>query len=326
MEQKLIGRSDAHCRVLKLLENAAQKEAEILISGPSGVGKELYAQFVHRHSKRADHPFVPVNCGALPDSLLENELFGHGRGAFTGATGRGEGLVAAAEKGTLFLDEVDSLTPGAQVKLLRFLETKEYRRLGENSLKRADVRVLAATNRDLFKATEEGFFRQDMFFRLRVFPVDVPALCQRRDDIPPLLHYFIERYAAKYHCPPLILDAGSMRCLCTYSWPGNVRELKNCIHFLFCLELDRAVQVADLPLLDCGTAPPDPPPSLATRPLREAKQHLVSRFERDYITEALQQSNGNITQAARASGKPRRAFFELMRKYAIDANPMRAGG
>jgi DNA-binding NtrC family response regulator len=315
----LIGRSLAHRKLLEKISKIAPTDAEVLISGPSGVGKELYARYIHQCSERRHAAFVPVNCGALPTDLFENEFFGHIGGAFTGARAQSEGLVAEAEHGTLFLDEMDSLSLASQVKLLRYLEDGEYRRLGETRIRRSHVRFIAATNADLGTAMREGRFREDLFFRLRVVPIEVPPLRERRDDIPLLVSNYVEYYARMYSLPKISFSATARRILLAYDWPGNIRELKNCVQYLTCLRLEHAVQPDDLPLLDDGQEKP----ATATitfaseLPLKEAKRELVSRFEREYLEDALRQSNGNIARAARASGKPRRAFFELMRKYDI---------
>jgi DNA-binding NtrC family response regulator len=333
----LFGCSEAHFHLLNRLAKVAQTDAEILISGPSGVGKELYARYAHKSSPRSKAPFVPINCAVLPPELIENELFGHIGGAFTGARRHSDGLVSVAEGGTLFFDEVDSLALICQVKLLRFLQEKEYRRLGETRLRRANVRVIAATNIDLLEAVREGYFREDLFFRLRVIPIDVPPLCQRRDDIPLLIAEYSGRFAEAYGLPRITITEEAMRRLVCYSWPGNIRELENCVNYLTCWQLDRPIQPADLPLLDVEgneTAPEqlnghkkdnadwhvaDMDANLTRRPYNEAKRDLVDRFEREYIEDALRRSGGNITEAARQSEKPRRVFFEMMRRHGIKA-------
>src|SRR6185503_8361949 len=245
-----IGRSVAHRRLLEKLSKIAPTDAEVLITGPTGVGKELYARYVHSQSERKGAPFVPVNCGALPNELLENELFGHVGGAFTGARPQSDGLVAEAENGTLFLDEIDSLSSSGQVKLLRFLQDKEYRRLGETRVRRSNVRVVAATNEDLVEAMAEGRFRDDLFFRLRVIPIQVPPLRERREDIPLLLSGYVAFYANAYHLPRIVFSEAAAQSLEEYPWPGNVRELENYVKYLTCLQLGRAVQPEDLPLLE----------------------------------------------------------------------------
>ena len=317
----LRGTSAAHQQVLTILDRVAATDAEVLISGPTGSGKELYAIYLHQRSHRAKAPFIPVNCGALPSDLIENELFGHVGGAFTGARPQSFGLVAEAEGGTLFLDEVDSLPLSAQAKLLRFVQEKEYRRLGETRLRRADLRIVAATNSDLVAAVRKKAFRQDLFFRLRVVPVEVPSLAGRRDDIPLLLGEFASRYADLYHLPRIVVGDRAMQRITTYGWPGNVRELENCVRYLTCLQLARPVDPYDLPLLD--EEEPDAPVQMCdlarSGPLKQVKRDLVDRLERAYLEEALRCSHGNIAAAARASCKQRRAFFELMRKHGVTA-------
>jgi len=330
-DSQLIGCSEAHRRLLDRLAKAAGTDAEILISGPSGVGKELYARYAHNCSPRGKAAFVAVNCGALPPELVENELFGHVGGAFTGARPHSEGLVAAAESGTLFLDEVDSLALIAQVKLLRFLQEKEYRRLGETRLRRANLRIIAATNTDLLAAVREGWFREDLFFRLRVIPIEVPPLCQRPADIPLLLEEYANLFAKTYQLPKITFSAAAMETLKSYSWPGNIRELENCVKCLTCWQLNRHIQPEDLPLLNLEAAPSaqdsadgvadwrvsDANPQLISQPYNQAKRDLLNNFEREYVEEALQRSGGNIAKAARESKKPRRVFFEMMRKHGI---------
>ena len=314
----LVGCSLAHRQLLEKLSRIANTDAEILISGPTGVGKELYARFVHTTSERRNASFVPVNCGALPNELLENEFFGHIGGAFTGARPQSEGLVAEAEGGTLFLDEIDSLSLPGQIKLLRYLQDKQYRRLGDTRIRKSDVRFIAATNADLITAMREGRFREDLFFRLRVIPIEVPALRDRPDDIPLLLASYKSYYAKAYQLAEVRFSAAAQKQLETYSWPGNIRELENCVRYLTCLQLVRDVEPADLPLLDAESEEKaNEESSLADQSFQDAKRDLVNRFERLYLEDALRKSNGNIARAARASGKQRRAFFQLMRKHCV---------
>jgi DNA-binding NtrC family response regulator len=263
-----------------------------------------------------------VNCGGLPVELLENELFGHVGGAFTGARPQSAGLVSAAERGTLFFDEIDSLPLACQAKLLRFLQEKEYRRLGETRLRRADVRIIAATNADLIGAVRAKTFREDLFFRLRVVPVEVPSLAQRREDIPLLISEFATRYSDVYRLPQIVFGNRALERMNAYSWPGNIRELENCIRYLTCLQLARPVDPHDLPFLDDEEKNEIPSLDTLVRsgPLKNVKRELVNQFERAYLENALRQSAGNIAAAARASGKPRRAFFELMRKHEVAAH------
>jgi len=314
----LVGRSAAHRRVLELLDKVASTDVEVLFCGPSGVGKELYARYLHERSARRQSPFVAVNCGALGPELLENELFGHATGAFTGARRDHEGLAAAAQRGTLFLDEIDALALASQAKLLRFVQEKEYRRLGDPQTRKADLRFIAATNANLDDAVNQGRFRGDLFFRLRVVPIDVPPLRERPEDVEALTERFVQFYADSYRLRPIVLAESARRRMATYRWPGNIRELENCIRYLTCIQLSRAVEAIDLPLLETVTQSLE-----ASGSFQEEKRALVERFERDRVVGALRLSGGNIAQAARAEHKPRRTFFELMRKYQIDATVFR---
>jgi two-component system, NtrC family, response regulator GlrR len=313
---RLVGCSRAHREILEKLTRVAPTDVEVLIMGPSGVGKELYASHVHLQSHRSHCRFVPVNCGSLSSDLLENTLFGHVGGAFTGATSLGEGLVNEAEGGTLFLDEVDSLSVPCQAKLLRFLQDQKYRRLGEGRLRQANVRVVAATNSDLEEAVNDGRFRMDLFFRLRVVPVEIPALCHRTEDIPELVAAFTASSATSYKLPALKFEHATIERMQGYDWPGNIRELENCIAYLTCLRLGRPIGPHDLPFLtrlrrSDATASKEPPevdqPLVSIDTFQEIKTRLISEFERQYIERALQSTGGNVSAAARISGKNRRA-------------------
>jgi DNA-binding NtrC family response regulator len=308
-----IGVSEAHRRLLELIDRVAQTDVELLLSGETGVGKEHYARYVHDRSPRHQHPFVAVNCGSIPPELFENELFGHVGGAFTGARTRAAGLVEAAEGGTLFFDEVDALAPSNQVKLLRLLQQKEYRRLGDTRPQHSNARIVAATNRDLVRAARAGKFREDLLFRLRVVPVTVPPLRDRRDDILPLLDAFTTWYAAVYGLPPAVFTAESRALLRDYAWPGNVREVENLVRHVTCVHPGAVIEPALLPLLG------DPAAGSSAGSFKRAKSTLVAEFERKFLEDALAAADGNIARAARTSGKPRRAFYELMRKHGIVA-------
>jgi two-component system, NtrC family, response regulator GlrR len=312
-----VGQSAAHRRVLDLLDKVAATDAEVLLCGPSGVGKELYARYLHQRSPRRQAPFVAVNCGTLAPELLENELFGHVGGAFTGARAEHAGLAATAHRGTLFLDEVDALTAASQAKLLRFVQEKEYRRLGDPQLRHADLRFVSATNCNLEEAVRDGRFREDLFFRLRVVPIEVAPLCERPEDIELLSEKFAQRYGQSYRLKPVVIAESARRRMADYRWPGNVRELENCIRYLTCIQLSRPVEAADLPLLG------PPAPELA-RGFQQKKQAVVEQFERERVISALRESGGNIARAARAEQTPRRTFFELMRKHQIRAEHFRS--
>jgi len=227
----------------------------------------------------------------------------------------------SAEGGTLFLDEIDSLTLPGQVKLLRFIQEKEYRRLGDSRTRKANVRFIAATNVDLISAVQAGRFREDLFFRLRVIPIEVPALWKRPEDIRPIFEEYIQHYADLYSLPLVALSDTAWERVQSYSWPGNVRELENCVQYLTCLQLDHLVHADELPLLSTEEEESTVPstPEHANASFQKSKRELVNLFEREYLEDALRKSKGNIAEAARASGKARRAFFELMRKHGVRA-------
>ncbi|TMQ14264.1 MAG: sigma-54-dependent Fis family transcriptional regulator [Deltaproteobacteria bacterium] len=307
-----IGVSDAHRRLLELIERVAPTDVELLFYGETGVGKEHYARYAHDRSPRHQRPFVPVNCGSIPAELFENELFGHVGGAFTGARTRAAGLIEAAEDGTLFFDEVDALAPANQVKLLRLLQQKEYRRLGDTRAQHTTARIVAATNRDLVSAARAGRFRDDLLFRLRVVPVTVPPLRERRDDILPLLDAFTAWYASAYGLATIAFTAEARARLRDYGWPGNVREVENLVRHLTCVHPGALVDAAELPLLGDPAGGP-------AGSFKHAKSALVAEFERKFLEDALEAADGNIARAARLSGKPRRAFFALMRKHGVIA-------
>jgi DNA-binding NtrC family response regulator len=315
----LIGKSRCHLELLARIEKVAPTDVEVLISGPTGSGKELYAQHLHGLSARRERKFVAINCGAIPLELFENEMFGHARGAYTGAQSSSEGLVKEADGGTLFLDEVDSLALPAQVKLLRFLQQKEYRRLGHLQIQRVDVRVVAATNADLRAAVQNGSFREDLYYRLRVVPLDVAPLRERVDDIPLLIEDYADRISEAYRLPRVTLAPRALETMMKYPWPGNIRELENCLKYLTCLQLSRAVDKYDLPLFELRLAESRATDkNLTDERFTDARNALVSDFERRYVIEALRKSNGNITQAAEEAGEYRKKIARLIKKHGID--------
>ncbi len=309
--------SGVHRELLGLIDRVAKNPIELLFTGETGVGKEQYARYAHERSPRCARPFVPVNCGSIPTDLFENELFGHVGGAFTGARPSAVGLVAAAEGGTLFFDEVDALAPANQVKLLRLLQEKEYRRLGEARPHDADVRVLAATNRDLVRAARGGAFREDLMFRLRVVPVSIPALRERREDVLPLVDAFVPWYAEEYDVAPITLADAAREVLFHYTWPGNIRELENLVRNLTCVYPGQVIAPSQLPLLEVANGINGH--ANGNGSFKSMKTTIVAEFERQYLEDALAAADGNIARAARTAGKPRRAFFELMRKHGIRA-------
>ena len=307
----LIGESAVWLAELNKLPRFARTDACVLILGETGTGKELCARAVHHLSQRADGPFVALNTGAMPAELIENELFGHDAGAYTSARGPQRGLIAEAENGTLFLDEIDTLPPAAQVKLLRFLQEKEYRPLGARRSVAANVRVIAASNTDLARAVAAGQFRKDLFYRINVLPLNLPPLSRRKTDIPLLARHFVARHADAERRGKLRLAPDALLKLQRHDWPGNVRELENVIERALALSESCLIRASDIDL------PGDAPPENASAPtsLRAAKAEVVSRFEREYLADVLERNHGNITHAARAAGKNRRAFFALMKKH-----------
>jgi DNA-binding NtrC family response regulator len=312
----LIGESEPFQRVVRQIPAISRSDAMVLISGATGTGKELFARAIHYTSLRCGKPFVPVNCGALPDHLFENELFGHVKGAFTDASSAEKGLVAIAEGGTLFLDEVDTLSSAAQVKLLRLLQDREYRSLGSAQTIAADVRVIAATNTDLKRRVDEKLFRDDLYHRLHILTLNIPPLSQRTNDIPLLTRHFIRKYS-KEHDPEVRLSPAAMRKLESYSWPGNVRELEGVVQRALILTSSSLIQPRDIdvPRLHYEFEPNE------AMHLSEAKARTIEEFEFRYLTRALAAHGGNISRAAKAAGKERRSFQRLLRKHNIDRQP-----
>ncbi|HUI06074.1 MAG TPA: sigma-54 dependent transcriptional regulator [Verrucomicrobiae bacterium] len=316
--QEFIGVNAAFVAEIQKIPRFAKCDANVFISGETGTGKEMCARALHYLGRRAAKPFVPVNCGAIPLELVENELFGHARGAYTGATDARAGLVFEADGGTLFLDEIDCLPQLAQVKLLRFLQDKAYRPLGSPRVRGVDVRLMAASNLDAEAAVRAGALRRDLYYRLKVLTLRLPALSERREDVPLLARHFLKKYAAEFNKPVADFTPEALQALTLYDWPGNVRELEHVV--------ERAVVLCDQPLigktfvdLTGGDAPAQP------EAFRQIKARVVAQFERAYIQSLLVAHRGNITQAAQAAQKNRRAFFQLMRKHRIDGRSFAAG-
>jgi two-component system response regulator GlrR len=307
--KQLIGQSSSFVSEIKKIPILAQSDAIVFITGETGTGKELCARAIHYLSPRSGNPFIPVNCGAIPLELVENELFGHEKGAFTGAVDSRTGLIEEAEGGTVFLDEIDCLPPAAQVKLLRFLQEKEYRPLGSKKMKKADVRLLAAMNIDLQEAVAEGKLRRDLYYRLNVIPLAIPPLRERRDDIPLLARHFLEKYSVQFNKTITDFSAEAIQLFQLYDWPGNVRELEHYVERTVVLSEGRIINAKDVIL---------PVESDFKESFHDAKNKMVAAFEKTYIERLLLAHHGNISQAARAAQKNRRAFWELVRKHQID--------
>jgi len=306
----LVGRSGAMLGVYKQIALACASDAPVLVTGETGTGKELVARAIHRHGPRSSRPFVPVNCGALPEGLLESELFGHLRGAFTGAVADKKGLFEEARGGTIFLDEIGEMSPALQVRLLRTLELGEVRPVGSPRTTSVDVRVIAATHRDLERAAREGTFRQDLFYRLHVFAIHVPPLRERREDIPLLAGHFLAGFASRGR-GTVSLTPGAAAALAAHDWPGNVRELENTLERLAVEARGGTVDVADLP------------PGF-----RERKASLeeplftglptVEEMEKRYLRHVLAAVKGNRSRAAEVLGIDRRTLYRMAERFGID--------
>lgn len=312
-----VGNNPLFIAELKKIPLVANCNAGILILGETGTGKEIFARAIHDLSARSDKPFVPINCGAIPVNLIENELFGHQRGAFTGASQFQPGVIHEADGGTLFLDEVGSLPLLAQVKILRFLQDKEYRPLGSTKSCRADIRIIAAANSPLENAVKARVFREDLYYRLNIMAFSLPPLRSRRDDIPTFAWHFLAKYSSDYGKPITEILPDAFHKLLHHEWPGNVRELEHTIERAVLFSQQGAIRGSDLGLPAEQT--PQPPPSF-----QEAKARVVAQFEKDYIEGLLVAYNGNVSRAAKAAQKNRRAFWELIRKHRIDLRPFRS--
>ncbi len=304
--ERIVGRSEKMRKVYQLIRKAAEKDATVLILGESGTGKELVAETIHQQSKRKNHPFVAINCAALPDNLLESELFGYEKGAFTGATQRKIGKFESAGYGTIFLDEIGDMSLALQSKLLRVLQNRELYRLGGNERIRVHARVIAATNRNLEEMVQEGSFRQDLFYRLNVFPIVIPPLRERKEDIPELVNHFLKETEV------VGIDREALRRLMEYDWPGNVRELQNVIERASILA-DSVIRVEDLPPLHIQAVP-----EYDFRIPDEGFQ--LDEFEKYLILQALERSGGNKTHAAQLLGITRRRLYSLMERFGIKHN------
>ena len=308
----IVGDSPAMRKVLELVQLVAKTEATVLILGESGTGKELIARAIHAHSPRMYFPIVPVNCGALPENLLESELFGHERGAFTGAQYRRKGKLEMADGGTLFLDEVGAISPKMQVDLLRVLETKEFTRIGGTRPVRVDFRVICATNEDLEKAVAAGRFREDFYYRINVFTIEAPPLRVRRSDIPLLAQHFVERFAQQMDKRITGISPDAMSLLVAHDWPGNVRELGNAV--------ERAMVVGRPPLIQ--------PQDLPLRPAHRASTAAgasLADVEKRHIAAVLEQTEWNITRTAEVLGIDRVTVYNKIKKYGLARSAAAAG-
>lgn len=309
----ILGQSKAVQELYQKINKMSLCKVNVIISGETGTGKELAARAIHYLSRRAGKPFIPVNCGAIPESLFENELFGHVKGAFTDAGLQQTGLVREAEGGTLFLDEIGVLSPHIQVKLLRLLQDKEYKPLGEAKLRKADIRITAATNRDIRNLVKEGMLRKDLYYRLNIASLYIPPLRERMEDIPILVQHFIDKYSREYDKPTKGLSEDAMRAFRSYSWPGNIRELEN--------KIQQMIVMSSTPIMDLENIelPIRKPNSRESRLecFNVAKKNIISAFEKTYLIQLLTEYRGDVPSAARRAGKSRTSLWNLLKKYDI---------
>ena len=314
----IIGRSPAMVDVYKTVARAAATKSTVLILGESGTGKELMARALHQHSPRSHRPFVAVDCGAMTESLLESELFGHVRGAFTGAFTEKRGVFEEADTGTCFLDEIGDITPNMQAKLLRVLQENEIRRVGGQKWIKVDVRILAATNRDLVESVKQGTFRQDLFYRINVVTIHLPALRQRAEDIPALAYHFLRRYSQEHGKPVVGISEDAMALLRTYTWPGNIRELENIIERAVALSNQAMLTPEDLPVevrdRSMPRASPDRP-SDAWKGFDDLPS--LEEVKKRYILHVLDSTQGNISRAAEILEIDRRSLYRMLERYQV---------
>lgn len=309
LHEVLVGESDAMKRLETQIRNAAPSNTRVLVTGENGSGKEIVARTLHRLSRRADAPFVDVNCAAIPEELIESELFGHRKGAFTGATEDRKGKFELADGGTLFLDEIADMSLRTQAKVLRVLQEQKFQRVGGAQTISVDVRLIAATNKDLERAIAEGTFREDLYFRLNVIPIRVPALRERDRDVQMLADHFLRTFAAETGRRPKRLSSDAANALRSYDWPGNVRELRNVMERMTILVESDVIEASDLQL----TGREGKRDTVGNRTLREAREE----FERDFILRKLKELGGNVSRAAEALGVERSNLYRKLHQYGI---------
>jgi DNA-binding NtrC family response regulator len=317
----IIGSSPAMQHVFRLVAKCAPTNSTVLIRGDSGSGKELIARAIHHNSLRRDEPFVAVDCTALSENLLESELFGHIKGSFTGAVANKQGLVELADGGTLFLDEIGNISPSTQAKLLRFVEEREFKAVGDTRTRPVNVRLIAATNKDLRSMVIDGRFRDDLFYRINIFPIDIPPLRDRKEDIPALALHFLKTFANDVGKEVTEFSPGAMNMLINHDWPGNVRELENAIHRAVILAMDHVVRRGHL--LDSIESMPRAATDVPTnseelkRDKKIARQKSVEEIERLFVLEALKRNAWNVTRAAEETGMQRSNFQAMMNRHDI---------
>ena len=309
--------------VVAQAEAAAQTDSTVLLTGESGTGKDVLARFIHSKSPRSAMPMIMVNCGALPETLFESEFFGHERGAFTGASSLRRGLLEAADASSLFLDEIGDLPLLMQVKLLHFLEQGRFRRVGSTRDQNADVRIIAATNRNLSTEVERQRFRADLYYRLNVVSLLVPPLRERPEDIPRFIDHFLELYRQRFNRPKLDVTVDARQQLLTYSWPGNVRELRNCLERAAAISVTDMIEAAQIPFLGAGhKSLSSGPAAHAAAPAAETAPKTLEELEREHILRVLDDSEGNRERAAAILGISSRTLYRKLREYETQASSL----
>ncbi len=324
--QDLVGRSAIMQEVYQLIESIKNSSATILIQGESGTGKEMVAKAIHTTSTRVNKPFKVINCAAIPEGLLESELFGHVRGSFTGALYDKVGLFEEANNGTIFLDEIGEVTPAFQVKLLRVLQNGEFKKVGSGDIKHTNVRVISATHQDLKKLIHEGRFREDLYYRLHVIGIHLPPLRERKEDIPILAYHFLNKFNEKLKKNIKEISVEAMQYIQNYSWVGNVRELENVMERCVVLVKGESIQSKDLPEVFLNNRRPSSVSlefDLASYSYKEAKNIALESFNKTYLQQLLKQSGGNVTLASNRAGMDRSNFKKIIRKYDIDIHEFR---
>lgn len=317
--EKMVGKSPAMRRVFETIQMLAKTDHTVLITGESGTGKDLTAQAIHQLSGRSNGPFVAVNCPTVPENILESELFGYKKGAFTHATSNKIGLFQEANKGTIFLDEIGDISPAIQTKLLRVLQEKEIKPLGDSRTIHVDVRIIASTNQDLKAKIKNHEFREDVFYRLNVLPIHLPALRERIEDIPLLCNHLLEKHREELKQPDKMISPELMEMFKQRHWEGNIREMENIIIQGMLFSTDEVIEPADVGLSSGHNQPMAWEESMAGLPYKAAKEKVLQNFNNAYIGHLLSTNKGNITQAAHACGMERQALQQIMRRYSIDA-------
>ena len=320
-QNQILGQSPGIREIREKIKKIADCNVSVLIVGESGTGKELAARSIHYMSRRSGRPFVPINCGAIPEALFDNELFGHAKGAYTDAKFSQNGLLEEAEGGTTFLDEISAVSPYIQVKLLRLLQDKEFRPLGDLKFKKADVRFIVATNTDLQVLVKQGTFREDLYYRLNIVSLHIPPLRERKEDIPLLVEHFVAKYGHDYEKPGRRISSEVMGVFLSQSWEGNVRELENKIQELIVMSSSPLIGIEDLP--DWARRGADGTAD-KTETLCEARKTVVEAFEKSYLIQLLNIFHGNVVQAAHFAGKSRTSLWNYLKKYSLDPRNFRS--